>query len=156
MRRIAILQHANTAVLDEGIRHTIEGLASRGFRDGDTLTIDRFNAQGDMPTGIAIARQVTSGGYDLVITSSTPSMQAVANNNREGRTRHLFTLVADPFASGVGLDRANPLKHPPYMVGQGTFPPVDTKIALERTMLPALQRVGVAGGQSDIRTIHYI
>ena len=57
-----------------------------------------------MPTGIAIAKQVTGGDYDLVITSSTPSMQAVANNNREGKVRHLFTLVADPFASGVGLD----------------------------------------------------
>src|SRR5262245_29930488 len=156
MRRIAILQHANTAVLDEGIRHTIEGLASRGFRDGDTLTIDRFNAQGDMPTGIAIARQVTSGGYDLVITSSTPSMQAVANNNREGRTKHLFTLVADPFASGVGLDRAHPLKHPPYMVGQGTFPPVDTTFALARRMLPALQRIGVAWNPSETNSLIFV
>ena len=148
-RRVAILQHTNNVVLDEGIRGTIDGLASRGFRDGDTLTIDRFNAQGDMPTGIAIARQVTSGRYDLVITSSTPSMQAVANNNREGRTKHLFTLVADPFASGVGLDRANPLKHPPYMVGQGTFPPVDTTFALARRMLPALTRIGVAWNPSE-------
>src|SRR5262245_2102128 len=156
MRRIAILQHANTAVLDEGIRHTIEGLASRGFRDGDTLTIDRFNAQGDMPTGIAIARQVTSGGYDLVITSSTPSMQAVANNNREGRTKHLFTLVADPFASGVGLDRANPLKHPPHMVGQGTFPPVDTTFALARRMLPGLARIGVAWNPSETNSLIFV
>src|SRR5207249_6995923 len=96
-QRLAILQHTNNAVLDEGIRGTLDGLASRGHRPGDTLTIDRFNAQGDMPTGTAIARQVTAGGYDLVITSSTPSMQAVANNNREGRTKPLFTLVADPF-----------------------------------------------------------
>src|ERR1044071_6896706 len=100
VRRIAILQHANTAVLDEGIRGTIDGLASRGFRDGETIAIEKFNAQGDMPTGVAIARQVTSGGYDLVITSSTPAMQAVANNNRDGKVRHLFTLVADPFESG--------------------------------------------------------
>src|SRR6266498_5791397 len=73
--RIAILQHANTTVLDDGIRGTLEALAERGFRDGERLTIERFNAQGDMPTGIAIARQLTSGNYDLVVTSSTPSMQ---------------------------------------------------------------------------------
>jgi ABC-type uncharacterized transport system substrate-binding protein len=48
-------------------------------------------------------------------------MQAVANANREGRTRHVFGLVADPFSAGIGLDRNNPMKHPPYMVGQGTF-----------------------------------
>ena len=74
---------------------------------GRDYTLRVRNAQGDMPTGIAIARQVTAGNYDLVITSSTPSMQAVANTNRDGKVRHVFTLVADPFASGVGLDRAD-------------------------------------------------
>src|SRR4029077_10271812 len=98
------VQHASTAVLDDGVRGVLDGLAERGYREGERLTIERFNAHNDRPTGIAIAKQVVSGGYDLVITSSTPSLQAVANNNRDGRTRHLFTLVADPFASGVGLD----------------------------------------------------
>src|SRR5262249_436629 len=141
VHRVAILQHANTVVLDEGIRGVVDGLASRGFRDGDRITIERFNAQGDMPTGIAIARPVTSGDYDLVITSSTPSMQAVANNNREGKVRHVFPLVADPFASGVGLDRADPLKHPAYMVGQGSFPPVDKAFQIARRMFPGLARI---------------
>jgi putative tryptophan/tyrosine transport system substrate-binding protein len=155
-QRVAILQHANTAVLDEGIRGTIDGLASRGFHDGDTLTIERFNAQGDMPTGVAIARQVTAGGYDLVITSSTPAMQAVANNNRDGKVKHLFTLVADPFASGVGLDRAHPLQHPPYMVGQGSFPPVETAFALAKRMLPGLQRIGTAWNPSETNSLIFV
>src|SRR6186713_2845576 len=61
MLRVAILQHANTTVLDDGLRGTLDALAERGFRDGERLTIERFNAQGDMPTGIAIARQLTGG-----------------------------------------------------------------------------------------------
>ena len=154
--RIAILQHANTTVLDDGIRGTLEALAERGFRDGERLAIDRFNAQGDMPTGIAIARQVTGGNYDLVITSSTPSLQAVANNNREGRVRHVFTLVADPFASGIGLDRADPLKHPGYMVGQGLFPPVEKAFQLARRMLPSLGRVGVAWNPSESNSLVFV
>src|SRR4051812_43846720 len=115
VKRIAIVQHASTSVLDDGVRGVLDGLADRGYREGERLVVERFNAHGDMPTGIAIAKQVVSGGYDLVITSSTPSMQALANNNKDGRVKHLFTLVADPFASGVGLDRANPLAHPAYM-----------------------------------------
>jgi putative tryptophan/tyrosine transport system substrate-binding protein len=154
--RVAILQHANSAVLDEGIRGTLDALASRGFRDGAGLTLEKFNAQGDMPTGIAIARQLTSGSYDLVITSSTPSMQAVANNNRDGKTRHIFTLVADPFASGIGLDRANPLKHPPYMVGQGSFPPVETAFSLARKMLPGLKRIGTPWNPSETNSLIFI
>src|SRR4030095_6406987 len=81
VQRIAILQHASTVLLDDGIRGTLEALAERGYQDGGRVRIERFNAQGDIPTGIAIARQITGGSYDLVITSSTPSMQAVANNN---------------------------------------------------------------------------
>ena len=154
--RVAIVQHANTAVLDDGVRGVIEGLAARGFREGDRIAIDRFNAQGDMPTGIAIAKQVTSGDYDLVITSSTPSMQAVANNNREGRVRHVFTLVADPFASGVGLDRGDPLKHPPYMIGQGSFPPVEKAFQLARTMLPDVQRIGVAWNPAESNSLAFV
>ena len=80
VKRIAIVQHASTPVLDDGVRGVLDGLAERGFRDGDRLVVEKFNAHGDMPTGIAIAKQVVDGGYDLVITSSTPSMQAVANN----------------------------------------------------------------------------
>lgn len=59
--RVAIIQHANTPVLDEGIEGLLAGLAERGFRDGENLALQRFNAQGDMPTGVAIARQVTAG-----------------------------------------------------------------------------------------------
>jgi len=154
--RVAILQHANTPVLDDGLRGTLDALAERGYRDGERLRIDRFNAQGDMPTGIAIARQVTGGTYDLVITSSTPSMQAVANNNRAGKVRHVFTLVADPFVSGVGLDRNAPLKHPSYMVGQGVFPPVENAFRLARRMLPGLKQIGVAWNPSETNSLAFV
>jgi putative tryptophan/tyrosine transport system substrate-binding protein len=154
--RVAILQHANTVVLEDGLRGTLDALAERGFRDGERLRIERFNAQGDMPTGLAIARQITGGDYDLVITSSTPSMQAVANNNREGKVRHVFTLVADPFASGIGLDRARPLSHPPHLVGQGIFPPVERAFQLARRMLPALARIGVAWNPSESNSLAFV
>jgi ABC-type uncharacterized transport system substrate-binding protein len=154
--RIAVLQHASTELLDDGVRGVLDGLAERGYRDGDRVVIQRFNAQGDMPTGIAIARQVTSGDYDLVITSSTPSLQAVANNNRNGKTRHLFTIVADPFVAGVGLDRANPLAHPPYMVGQSSFPPVDQAFQIARRMLPGLTRIGVAWNPAEANSLAFV
>ena len=151
--RIAIVQHANTPVLDEGIEGLLAGLNERGYRDGENLVIQRFNAQGDMPTGVAIARQVTAGDFDLVITSSTPSMQAVANNNRDGKIRHVFFLVADPFASGIGLDRSNPAKHPAHIVGQGVMAPVDESFRIARDSMPALKTVGVAWNPSESNSL---
>ena len=151
--RIAIVQHANTPVLDEGIEGLLDGLAERGLRDGENIIIQRFNAQGDMPTGVAIARQVTAGDFDLVVTSSTPSMQAVANNNREGKVRHVFFLVADPYASGIGLDRTDPLKHPAHIVGQGVMAPVEESFRIAKESLPSLQTVGVAWNPSESNSL---
>ena len=54
-----------------------------------------------MAVGNAIARQIVNGDYDLVLTSSTPSMQAVANANRDGLVLHVFGIVADPFSAGM-------------------------------------------------------
>lgn len=147
--RVAIVQHASTPVLDEGIRGLLDGLAEQGFRDGEGLAITTYNAQGDLATGNAIARQVTTGEFDMVITSSTPSMQAVANANRDGRVTHVFTLVADPFSAGVGLDRDHPLRHPPRMVGYGSFLPVNEAFALAKQALPSLTRVGVAWNPAE-------
>ncbi len=131
--KIAIFQHADSAIMEDGVRGMMDGLSARGYRAGEGgVTIDRFSAQGDMPTGMTIARQVTGGDYDLIITSSTPSMQAVANNNKERQVRHVFGLVADPFSSGVGLDRTNPLKHPPYMVGPRVFPACGNGVRVSR------------------------
>lgn len=149
MARVAIVQHASTPVLDAGVRGVLDGLAESGFRDGDNLTLTTYNAQGDLATGNAIASQVTSAGYDVVVTSSTPSMQAVANANRAGKVVHVFTLVADPFSAGVGLDRDHPLKHPPRMVGYGSFLPVNDAFVLARKALPSLARVGIAWNPAE-------
>jgi ABC-type uncharacterized transport system substrate-binding protein len=149
VHRVALVQHASTPPLDEGVRGLIQGLAEQGFRDGDAIRLTTYNAQGDMTTGNAIARQVTTGEFDMVLTTSTPSMQAVANANRDGRVTHVFTLVADPFASGVGLDRANPLKHPPHMIGHGSFLPVHDAFAMAKKALPSLKRVGVAWNPAE-------
>jgi ABC-type uncharacterized transport system ATPase component len=46
-KRIAVLQHANTPVLDAGIQGLLDGLAERGYRSGGTVAIEQFNAQGD-------------------------------------------------------------------------------------------------------------
>ena len=90
-------------MLDEGVRGLIQGLAEQGFRDGDAISLTTYNAQGDLATGNAIARQVTTGEFDMVLTTSTPSMQAVANANRDGRVvarLHAWSPIRSAPASG--------------------------------------------------------
>ena len=147
--RIAILQQASNAMLDDGVRGMIDGLAEKGYRDGETADIRTYNAEGDLPTANAIAREITDGRFDLVLTSSTPSLQVVANANKAGRAMHVFGIAANPYVADVGLDRADPLKHPRHMVGQSIMLPVSDAFRIAKQMWPGLRRVGVAWNPAE-------
>jgi ABC-type uncharacterized transport system substrate-binding protein len=154
--RIGILQHASVPVLDDSVRGILDGLSANRYRDGETARVTVFNAQGEIATANAIAREMTDGRFDLVITTSTPSLQAVANANKSGRTMHVFGIVADPYVAGVGLDPANPLAHPRHMVGQGILFPVQEIFTTARRMFPGLKTVGVAWDPAQANSRRFI
>ena len=152
---IAILQHASNPVLDEGVAGVVEGLAANGFRDGEGVIIQKYNPEGDVGLANNIAQNITSGEFDLVVTISTPSLQAVANANRTGRTKHVFGLVAVPSGAGVGIDPDDPLRHPPWMVGLGAFLPVAEGFRMARQMYPRLKQVGVVWNPAEPNSVAF-
>src|SRR5262245_60386052 len=106
--RVALVQQASQAALDEGRQGVIEGLAARGYTDGGKLMLRLYNAEADLATANSIAKDVVSGGNDLIITVSTASLQTVANANKFGsKTLHVFGVVSDPYNSGVGVNASN-------------------------------------------------
>lgn len=155
-RLIAILQHASVPVLDDSVRGIVDGLSAKGYRNGENAQITVFNAEGEIATANAIAREITDGSFDLVITTSTPSLQVVANANKAGRTMHVFGIVVDPYAAGVGLDPANPLAHPRHLVGQSIHFHVSEIFETARRMLPSLKTVGVAWDPSQTNSRRFV
>jgi ABC-type uncharacterized transport system substrate-binding protein len=148
-RSIAIFQHVSQATMEEGVRGVLAGLAESGYQDGRTIAVHRFNAEGDAATSNTIARAIGGGGDELVITLSTPSLQAFAGANRETKRPHVFGMVVDPVGAGVGISRDDPTKHLPYMTGLGTMPPIEETFRVARRLAPALARVGVAWNPSE-------
>jgi ABC-type uncharacterized transport system substrate-binding protein len=146
---VAILQQASQPIIDEGVQGMLDGLAESGFTDGQSITIRRYNAEGDIATANAIAKEITSGQFDLVLTATTLSLQAVANANKAGKTPHVFGLVSDPFGAGVGIRRGNPLDHPRHLVGIGTMQPVAEAFRLAKRLFPSLQTVGEAWNPAE-------
>ncbi|WP_309380400.1 ABC transporter substrate-binding protein [Cerasicoccus frondis] len=155
-KRVAILQHASQEVLDDGRQGMLAGLRKRGWIEGENLEVKVFNAQGDMPTAHTMAAAMVGGGYDLLLSISTPSLQAVANANTDGDTPHVFGLVTDPSATGVGISADNPLDHPPYMAGYGTMQPVERAFDIVRQMNPSIKRIGVVYNASEANSIKQI
>ena len=155
MPHIAILQHASQAALEDGVRGIIDSLADQGFVDGKTAVIQRFNAENDITTANAIAKQVTSGDYDLIVTSSTVSMQAVANANKNRGVKHIFGIVADPLGAGVGINPQNPADHPAYMTGIGSLIPVDKALLMAKELYPGLKTIGLAWNSAESNSATY-
>jgi putative ABC transport system substrate-binding protein len=151
---VAILQQVSTPVLDDAVAGMIEGLAERGFIEGKSVAIRRYNAEGDLAQANAIAREIVGGPFDMALTSSTPSLQALATANERGRPAghrlvHVFAAVADPWSAGVGLDRSDPLVHPPHLVGYGSLSPGEATFRLLLAIRPGVARVGVAHNPAE-------
>ena len=124
VRTVALLKHSSNMLLDDVERGVLEQLAAAGYPDGGRLALQRFNAEGDLPTANAIARQMTDGSFEMAITVSTLSLQCVANANKDGRVIHVFGGVTDPAGAGVGIQKMNSTNKPPWLAGMGTFQPV--------------------------------
>ena len=152
--RVALVQHASIPALDEGINGILEALAARGYAEGGRLQIKRYNAEADIGTANAIAKEVTSGGYDLILSASTLSLQTIANANKFGaRTRHVFGLVSDPYSAGVGIEATNHSIHPAYMTGYGSIQPVANIFRTARQMRPELKSVGLVWNSAEANSV---
>jgi ABC-type uncharacterized transport system substrate-binding protein len=147
--KIAILQITSTSSIDDSVTGILEELTSGGYVDGKTATIKRYNASGDYATCVTIAREIAGGNYDIVITAGTPTLQAMAAANRDGRVKHIFGCVTDPYGSGVGITGPEPDQHPAHLAGIGTFQPVEKSFELARQMNPSLSRVGTVWNPTE-------
>jgi len=153
--KVAFVQHSSIPALDEGLKGALEALRERGYADGGRMAVRQYNAEGDISTANAIAKEVTNGDFDLIFSVSTVSLQTIANANKfAARPRHhVFGLVSDPYASGVGISRSNHLDHPRYMTGVGSLAPVEDLFKMARQLRPSLKRVGIVWDPSEANSV---
>jgi len=144
-----MLQHASVMLLDDTARGIVDSLSENGFTDGQTIILQKYNAQGDIAVANSIAAEMVNAHFDLLLTVSTLSLQAVANANRGGKTVQVFGAVADPSVAGVGISHDKPLDHPSNLVGIGSFLPVADAFQIAREMFPGMKRVGVAWNPAE-------
>jgi putative tryptophan/tyrosine transport system substrate-binding protein len=153
--RVALVQQTSIPALDDGVTGALAALKERGYVDGGRMSLRRYNAQGDIGTANAIAKEVTSGDFDLIFSASTVSLQTIANANRFATPprKHVFALVSDPYAVGVGISRENHAIHPPYMTGVGSLAPVEDIFRLAKQLHPSLKRVGLLWDPSEANSV---
>jgi ABC-type uncharacterized transport system substrate-binding protein len=146
---IAVFTFNSVKLLDDGMHGWAERLAENGYVNGKSAVIQTFNAENDMATANSIAKQITTGEYQYVVTVSTNCLQAVAGANQAGRAIHIFGVVADPAIAKVGVSATNPLDHPKYMVGIGSLMPPSEILAAARRFNPNVKKFGLPWNPSQ-------
>ncbi|MFM7189142.1 MAG: ABC transporter substrate-binding protein [Armatimonadota bacterium] len=154
LKRIAIVQNASQPIMEDGFNGITESLKTRGYIDGQNIAIKRFNAEQDIGTANSIAKEVTSGSYDMIISMTTVSLQTIASANKTGKkVDHVYGFVSNPPGAGVGIDPKDLSIHPPYMVGYGTMQPIKEAFELIKKMNPGLTKLGLVWNSAEANSV---
>ncbi|MCQ4088569.1 ABC transporter substrate-binding protein [Saccharibacillus sp. JS10] len=97
--KVAISQIVEHPSLDATREGFVAALKDAGIVEGENLTLDYNNAQGDSTNNLSIAQKLAGAKNDLVFAIATPSAQAVAAQVKE--TPVVFAAVTDPVSAKI-------------------------------------------------------
>ena len=149
---VALLMHSSSPLLEEIRQGVIDGLAAAGYKSGESLSLQIYNPEGDMPTASLMAQKMVGGRLDLGITISTLMLQTLANANQQGHLRHVFGGVTAPQLAGVGIQSLETTDKPAHLTGIATPQPVAEIFRLARQINPQLKNVGVLWNPSEMNS----
>lgn len=82
-KKIGVIQLVEHPSLDAANKGFVDGLASKGFKDGQNIKLDQQNAQADQSNLNSIAQRFVSDKKDLVLAIATPAAQTMANASHD-------------------------------------------------------------------------
>jgi len=144
--QITLLYHSSIQPVIDAIVGIEEVL--RESRGEDSIDLRRLNAEGDIATLRQMAVESASSESTLTLTLTTPALQAFATANQR-QAPHLFCLVVDPYAADIGLDASDPHKHPAWLTGIASPPPIERLLRIVKQCNPQVQKVGVAWNPAE-------
>lgn len=155
-KHIAITQFVEHVAADAVRQGLLEELAQKGYREGENLTVNFENAQGNAATAGQIARKFIGLKPDVIVAITTPSAQSIVKAVGKESTPIVFSAVTDPIAAGL----VSSLKdHKGKVTGVMDAPPIKEQMAFIKTLLPKAKTIGVlynpgdSGSVSSLETI---
>jgi len=93
-----LLTHPALDATREGI---IDGLAEKGYVEGDNLEIDYQNSELDMSLVATIAQQFVSDKVDVIVCIATPNSLAAASAAEGTEIPVVFSAITNPVGEGM-------------------------------------------------------
>ncbi len=137
----------NSENCEDGI---IGGFKDSGLEEDIHYTLQRYNAQGDISTLNSIVEQVGTSTWDIVLSTSTPTIQALSK--KISNSPIVFTNVGDPIMAGLGESFT---EHNPNMTGISTMSDFAGVIKVIKGIQPGTKRIGTVFTPAEINSVSY-
>jgi ABC-type uncharacterized transport system substrate-binding protein len=145
---VALVQLNQTIDVEEAEEGVLAGIAGTGLTRDRDYRITKRNAHGDMATVNALVDAAVAEGADLIITFSTPTLQAALQRARQ--TPVVFNYVADPFRAGAGTSTTN---HAAHVTGVYLIGAYREMMPLVRQVLPGARVLGTVYVPAEVNMV---
>lgn len=135
--KIYFVQYNDVIDVKDAESGVLDGLRESGLEDGRDFEVKILNAQGDMATVSALIDSAVTGGADLLITFSTPTLQAALR--RAQNVPVVYNYVSSGLKAGAGKSNTD---HAPNVTGVSLLPANDEALSLLRTHFPSIHKLG--------------
>ena len=154
VKRIGISQIITHPALDATREGIIQGLADKGYVDGDNIVIDYQNSEGDMSIVASIAQQFVTDEVDIIISIATPNSQAAISAAKGTDIPVVFTAVTDPVGSEMV---SNWESHPDENVtGVSDMIVVSDDVDLIVDILPGVKKLGTLYNAGESNSVFLV
>lgn len=142
---IGLLQFIQHPSLDQIKDGFYDGMAERGYVDGENITIDYQNGQGNQSDLAMIANAFLAENADILVGIATPAAQALANA-ANGDRPVILSAVSDPANNGFIASDEKPGAN---VTGVTDMAPVAEQFDLMQEILPDMENVGIIYNSSE-------
>ena len=144
---VGIVQLVEHAALDAANKGFVEGLASKGYKEGQNIAYDRQNAQADQSNLQNIAHRFVNNKVNLICAIATPAAQTVANVTSD--IPIVATAVTDYKTAKLVKDNAKPGTN---VTGTTDMNPVEQQLDLLLKIVPNAKSVGTIYCSSEVNS----
>ena len=150
-KRVGIIQLIQHDALDQANKGFIDGLAEKGYKDGENIEIEQQNASGKQDTAQQIAGQFVSAKKDLIFAIATPTAQACYNATKD--IPIVFSAVTNPVNDGLAKDWKSSDCN---TTGTSDMANIDEQLALLKEVLPNAKTLGVVYTTSETNSVNQV
>ena len=136
--KIGVIQLVEHPALDKNYQGFVDGLKEAGYVDGQNISIDYQNAQGEQANCVTIAQKLVNDQSDLIFAIATPAAQAVANTTSD--IPILVSSVTDPKTAQLVESNEKPGTN---VSGTSDLTPCAAQIALLKRLVPSAKKIAI-------------